>query len=79
VISTTRNTLPKWAEMSDPNAKLALITKRKDIKMSFIYLQSACGRESAPVDYFDLDLNPHGVICCQECETIIESREAWTN
>jgi hypothetical protein len=45
--------------------------------MSLIYLQSACGRSSAPVDYYDLDLNPHGVICCQECETIIQSRQAW--
>jgi hypothetical protein len=44
---------------------------------SFINLKSACGRSSAKVDIYDLDLNPHGVICCGECETIIQSRQAW--
>ena len=46
---------------------------------SFINLKSACGRSSAPVDIYDLDLNPHGVICCNECATIIQSRQAWEN
>lgn len=44
---------------------------------TFVKVASACGRKSASVDIFDLDLNPHGVICCHECRTIIESREAW--
>ena len=45
----------------------------------FISVKSACGRKSANVDVQDLDLNPHGVICCNECKTIIESRNAWNN
>jgi hypothetical protein len=31
------------------------------------------------IDIFDLELNPHGIICCPECQTIIESREAWAD
>lgn len=45
----------------------------------FINLKSACGRKSSSVDVQDLELNPHGVVCCVECETIIESRNAWNN
>jgi hypothetical protein len=44
---------------------------------TYVKRSSACGRMEADVDIFDLPLNPHGVICCGECETIIESREAW--
>jgi hypothetical protein len=44
---------------------------------TFISLKSACGRSSASVDIFDVELNPNGVICCGECETIIQSRNAW--
>lgn len=40
-------------------------------------INSACGRITSSIDIFDLDLNPHGIICCPECRTIIESREAW--
>ena len=46
---------------------------------TFLSVKSACGRSSASVDIYDLDLNPHGVICCGECESIILSREAWLN
>ena len=42
-----------------------------------IYLQSACGRESIQVKYKDFDSYPHGTICCQECQVIIISRNAW--
>ena len=44
---------------------------------TFVSLASACGRTSSAVDIFDLDLNPHGVWCCGECQTIIQSRSAW--
>ena len=44
---------------------------------TFVNVKSACGRKSGAVDIFDLPLNPHGIICCGECETIIQSREAW--
>ena len=44
---------------------------------TYINLKSACGRSSASVDIYDLELNTNGVICCGECETIIQSRKAW--
>ena len=44
---------------------------------TFTKIESACGRITTDIDIFDLELNPHGVICCGECETIIQSREAW--
>jgi len=44
---------------------------------TFTTIKSACGRITASIDIFDLDLNPHGVICCNECSIIIASREAW--
>jgi len=44
---------------------------------TFTNIASACGRTTASIDIFDLDLNPHGVICCNECSIIIASREAW--
>jgi hypothetical protein len=44
---------------------------------TFTAIDSACGRITTSIDIFDLDLNPHGIICCGECETIIQAREAW--
>ena len=44
---------------------------------TFLPINSACGRTTSSIDIFDLELNPHGIICCPECELIIESREAW--
>ena len=46
---------------------------------TFVNLASACGRTVASVDVYDVELNPNGVRCCNECETIIQSREAWSN
>lgn len=43
----------------------------------FVKIDSACGRITTDIDLFDAELNPHGVVCCGECETIIQSREAW--
>lgn len=45
--------------------------------MSTIFLDSACGRTTKKIDLFDLGLNPHGVVCCEQCESIIESRNNW--
>ena len=43
-------------------------------------VDSACG---AVKDYVleieDADLNPHGIICCGNCECIIEARESWAD
>jgi len=44
---------------------------------TFINLASVCGATSASVDVYDLDLNPHGVICCDNCKSIVLCREAW--
>jgi hypothetical protein len=44
---------------------------------TFTAIDSACGRITTSIDIFDYDLNPHGVICCGECITIIQAREAW--
>lgn len=44
---------------------------------TYVPIDSACGRITSSIDIFDLELNPHGIICCGECETIIQAREAW--
>lgn len=44
---------------------------------TYVPIESACGRTMSSIDIFDLDLNPYGIICCGECETIIQSRDAW--
>jgi hypothetical protein len=44
---------------------------------TFINVKSACGKSSAPADIFDLDLNQNGIICCDNCESILMCRNAW--
>jgi hypothetical protein len=44
---------------------------------TFVNLPSVCGATSASVDVYDLDLNPHGVICCDNCKSIVLCRKAW--
>jgi hypothetical protein len=44
---------------------------------TFVNLPSVCGATSASVDVYDLDLNPHGVICCDNCQSIVLCRKAW--
>jgi hypothetical protein len=44
---------------------------------TYIKLDSVCGKSSASVDVYDLDLNPHGVICCDNCRSILICRKAW--
>ena len=43
----------------------------------FVNLPSVCGATSASVDVYDVDLNPNGVICCDNCESILLCRKAW--
>jgi hypothetical protein len=43
----------------------------------YVNVKSACGRSSASVDIFDLELNQDGIICCDACESIINTRESW--
>ena len=44
---------------------------------TFVSIKSICGRITSKIDIFDLDLNPHGVVCCNECESILGFRQAW--
>jgi hypothetical protein len=44
---------------------------------TYITLDSVCGKSSAPVDVQDVELNTHGVICCDNCESILICRKAW--
>ena len=44
---------------------------------TFAPMASVCGATSTMVDIYDFDLNPHGVICCDNCKSIIACREAW--
>jgi hypothetical protein len=44
---------------------------------TFLTVASVCGKSSASVDIYDLDLNEHGVICCANCESIVLCRKAW--
>ena len=46
---------------------------------TFFDVKSVCGKTSASVDMYDLELNQHGVICCDNCESIVLSREAWNS
>jgi len=46
--------------------------------MSDLYaLHSVCGNTIAYVDMYDHNLNPHGSICCDNCESILMCRKAW--
>ncbi len=43
----------------------------------YVSISSVCGSVSTKIDSYDYDLNPHGVICCGNCNLIIEARESW--
>ena len=46
--------------------------------MSTLYaLRSVCGTTVSHVDAWDMNLNPHGAICCDNCRSILICREAW--
>lgn len=45
--------------------------------MTTTMAQSACGRKTMKIDIFDEQFIPYGFTCCGECETIIQSRQAW--
>ena len=44
---------------------------------TFVKLDSVCGKVSTSVDVLDLELNPNGVICCDNCKSILICRNAW--
>ena len=45
--------------------------------MSSVLVNSACGSVSTLIDRDDEILNPHGVVCCDNCKSIISARESW--
>lgn len=45
---------------------------------TFIKMYAVCGSGvSTDVDIFDAPLNPHGIMCCDSCRSIISARESW--
>jgi hypothetical protein len=46
--------------------------------MNTLYsLRSVCGKTTSYVDAYDVNLNPNGVICCDNCQSILLCRKAW--
>jgi len=43
----------------------------------YVNVKSVCGNASASIDMYDLELNRDGVICCDNCKSILMCREAW--
>ena len=43
----------------------------------YVNVKSVCGNASASIDMYDLELNRDGVICCDNCKSILMCRSAW--
>ncbi len=41
---------------------------------TFVELKTACGKKSTSCDIFDLEANPFGATCCDECHRIIAEK-----
>ena len=44
---------------------------------TYVTIASVCGKSSASIDMYDVELNPNGVICCDNCKSILMCRKAW--
>lgn len=44
---------------------------------TYVTVKSVCGNASASIDMYDLELNRDGVICCDNCQSIVLCRKAW--
>jgi hypothetical protein len=44
---------------------------------TYVPIKSVCGAVTTTIDIYDIELNPHGVICCDNCQSIILCRQAW--
>jgi hypothetical protein len=44
---------------------------------TYVTIASVCGKSSASIDMYDVELNPNGVICCDNCQSILMCRNAW--
>lgn len=46
--------------------------------MNAIYtLKSICRKNTFYVDAYEVNINPNGAICCDNCRSILICREAW--
>jgi hypothetical protein len=43
----------------------------------YVNVKSVCGNASTSIDMYDLELNREGVICCDNCKSILMCRKAW--
>ena len=41
------------------------------------FVKSICGASGTMVEVEDLELNPEGVICCDNCKSILQARQSW--
>ena len=44
---------------------------------TYVNVASVCGAKSTSIDIYDLELNRDGIICCDNCESILICRKAW--
>jgi hypothetical protein len=44
---------------------------------TYVSVPSICGDKTTSIDIYDLELNRDGVICCDNCESILICRKAW--
>ena len=46
--------------------------------MNTLYaLRSVCGKTTSYVDAYDINFNPNGATCCDNCKSILICRNAW--
>ena len=46
--------------------------------MKSIYaMKSVCGKNTFYVDAYDVNFNPNGATCCDNCKSILMCRSAW--
>jgi hypothetical protein len=43
----------------------------------YVNIKSVCGNATTSIDMYDLELNREGVICCDNCKSILMCRKAW--
>jgi hypothetical protein len=46
---------------------------------TFLPINSVCGAVTTTIDMYDLELNRDGVICCDNCKSILICRNAWND
>ena len=44
---------------------------------TYVPIKSVCGAVTTTIDMYDYEFNAHGVICCDNCESILLCRKAW--